>query len=150
MSPFKALYGHDPPPLLRGVADSTVEDVRLLLEERNQMLEELQFQLNRAQNRLKQDANKRRRTTVFEEEDLVFLKLHPYRMKLLATRINQKLSVKFYGPFEVFEKIGEVAYRLKLPDTARIHPVFHMSLLKKSLGPTVEPQPLPAALTDKG
>jgi len=69
------------------------------------------------------------------------LKLHPNRMKSLATRINKKLSAKFYESFKILEKIGEVAYRLKLLDNVRIHPMFHVSLLKKSLGLTVEPHP---------
>lgn len=44
---------------------------------------------------------------------------------------NSKLSPYFYGPFEVVQKIGDVTYKLKFPDTSTIHPVFHVSLLKK-------------------
>jgi len=117
------------------------------MEDRNQMLEELQFQLNRAQNRMWQAADKKRREVVFDIGDLVYLKIHPYIMKSLATRVNEKLSARFYGPFEVVERIGEVAYRLKLPQSAKIHLVFHVSLLKKSIGPSLSPQPLPTTLT---
>ncbi|XLT53274.1 hypothetical protein HN873_045878 [Arachis hypogaea] len=150
MTPFRALYGREPPALLRGGMESSVEEVRVLLEERNQMLDEIQFQLNRAQNRIRQSANKKRRDVSFEVGDFVYLKLQPYRMKSLAARSNQKLGARFYGPFEVLERIGAVAYRLKLPDTARIHPVFHISQLKKSVGPSLHPQPLPVALTEEG
>ena len=45
--------------------------------------------------------------------------------------IPAKLQKKFVGPFEVVEKIGSQAYRLKLPDSWTIHDVFHISLLKK-------------------
>ena len=44
------------------------------------------------------------------------------------------LSPHFYGPYKVLARIGIVSYRLELPSNARIHPVFHVSQLKKTLG----------------
>ena len=62
------------------------------------------------------------------------VKLQPYRQHSVALRKNQKLGMRFFGPFEVVERVGHVAYKLKLPEAARIHLVFHISLLKKFQG----------------
>ena len=52
----------------------------------------------------------------------------------LARRASQKLSFWFFGPFKILERIGAAAYKLALPASSSIHPVFHVSQLKVSHG----------------
>jgi hypothetical protein len=82
---------------------------------------------------MKRQAGKKRSERSFAVGDLVYLKLQPYIQSSLACRSNQKLAFKFFGPFKVIDKIGAVAYKLLLPETSSIHPVFHVSQLKKAV-----------------
>lgn len=148
MTPFKALYGLDPPTLLGdAVIPSRMEEVSQLVAQRDELLTDLRENLLKSQDFMRKHANKHRREVVFAENDWVFLKLQPYRLKSLAKKVNEKLSPRFYGPFKVLARVGEVAYRLDLPPTSKVHPVFHVSLLKKVVGPQCQPQPLPEMLS---
>ncbi|KAK4706922.1 hypothetical protein R3W88_033523 [Solanum pinnatisectum] len=54
-----------------------------------------------------------------------------------------KLSTRYVSPYQILKRIGKVAYELDLPnELAPVHPVFHVSLLKKCIGDLVSIIPL--------
>ncbi|CAD6253096.1 unnamed protein product [Miscanthus lutarioriparius] len=97
----------------------------------------IQHHLQRAQQRMKSQADKNRTEREFQVGDQVFLKLQPYIQSSVAPRTNMKLSYKFYGPFPILHRIGTVAYKLAVPEGSKIHPVVHVSQFKKHVAPLV-------------
>lgn len=62
---------------------------------------------------------------------------------------HQKLSKRYYGLFQISKKINTVAFELNLPPGLKIHPVFHISLLKPHIGdPPTTVTMLPQAFID--
>ena len=112
------------------------------------MLDELKRHLLRAQQLMKKHADDHRRDVQLEVGERVYLKLRPYRQHSVARRRNEKLAPRYFGPYEIVERIGAVAYRLKLPPTSVIHPVFHVSQLRRAIGDHEASTMLPATLTE--
>ncbi|KAI4313481.1 hypothetical protein L6164_026460 [Bauhinia variegata] len=93
---------------------------------------------------MKSQADSKRRDVSYNVGDWVYVKLRPYRQSSVSQALYHKLSKRFYGPFQISERIGIVAYQLNLPVSSKIHPVFHCSLLKPHQGPLVHvTDPLP-------
>lgn len=126
MTPFEALYGRPPPTIpFYCKGSSPVEAVDQSLIDRDTVLQHLKCNLASANNRMKQLADKKRHDVQFQVGDKVFIKLQPYRQHFIFRRAFQKLSCKFFGHFEVLERVEPVAYRLQFPAEARIHPVVY-------------------------
>lgn len=148
-TPYSVLYGQDPPmhlPYFLGTSSNEVVDRSLA--QREMVMQMLQFQLQKAQNRMKRHADKRRVEREFSVGDVVYLKLQPYRQFSVQQRTSNKLAPKFYGPYQVIDKVGKVAYRLQLPPTSKIHSTFHVSQLKKCSNPVVPAGVLPVFFND--
>lgn len=68
---------------------------------------------------------------MFDVGDFVFLKVS-LMSGVTWFRVKGKLAPRYMGPFQVIEKIGDIAYHLNLPVQLRhVHNVFHVSMLKK-------------------
>ncbi|XP_061374037.1 uncharacterized protein LOC133316315 [Gastrolobium bilobum] len=135
MSLFQSLYGKPPPSFPfypRGLAP--VDALDAALTERNDLLCSLKRSLLRAQQRMKLLADKHRVDRSFHVGDMVLLKLQPHRQVSVVRRSNHKLAKRFFGPFPVAEILSLVAYRLALPVGCKIHPTFHVSVLKRFYG----------------
>nr|MDZ8005329.1 RNase H-like domain-containing protein [Nostoc sp. DedSLP05] len=135
MSPFKALYGYDPP----SPRDWISTDIRVaaagdVIEETLETMRSLKENLQMAVNRMKQQADQHRTERTFEVGDMVFVRLQPYKQTTLKIAGKQKLHPKFYGPYKIRQKISDVAYALDIPNRGRLHDVFHVSCLKKQVG----------------
>ena len=104
------------------------------LSERKKIFQLVLQHLQRAQQYMKHQADKHRSECQFQVDDWVFLKLQPYVQTSVADRSSQKLAFKYFGPYKVLARVGSVAYRLELPPSSMIHPVFHVSQLKKAVG----------------
>ena len=65
---------------------------------------------------------------------MVYLMLQPYRQSTLRKKGSEKLKPRYYGPFKIIRRIGEMAYELELSANSRVHNFFHVSRLKKALG----------------
>ncbi|KAA8525489.1 hypothetical protein F0562_007344 [Nyssa sinensis] len=151
MTPFQALYGRLPPTILQyQVGNSLVNEVDQNLASRDALLGQLKDNLHAASNHMKQVVDSKWCDIEFEEGDMVFLKLHPYWQQTVFKRAYQKLASRFYVPYLIEKQVGKVAYRLQLPEGSRIHPIFHVSLLKKKVGEAYATSKDLPPLTDEG
>ena len=140
-SPFYLNYGEHPKlPIDTLTPDSNVEHVQTLLNKLKDNVQLAKEELMKSQANQIKYANMKRRDFVYKVGEKVLLstirKLNGDEkyINFVSKGPANKLNPRYIGPFEIIERVGEVAYKLKLPHEMmknNIHPVFHVSLLKK-------------------
>ncbi|MCO5593306.1 hypothetical protein L7F22_047314 [Adiantum nelumboides] len=100
----------------------------------------IKLALEKTQSKQKKAADHHRRELVFSLGDWVLLRFEKARLRKMKgkERLFPKLGMRYYGPFQVCDKISDVAYRLKLSEGWKIHNAFHVSLLRHFVGDVPE------------
>ncbi|CAI7806218.1 unnamed protein product, partial [Closterium sp. NIES-54] len=116
-----------------------------------QLWEKTQRRLTTMQNSQKQYADRQRRDHSVAVGDQVLLDTCNLNLSHLPT----KLRPRFCGPFLVEAQVTPVTFRLRLPDTWKLHNAFHVQLLKPYKDPNQQfqgrqlPPPPPVLVQDE-
>ncbi|MCO5571382.1 hypothetical protein L7F22_025122 [Adiantum nelumboides] len=81
--------------------------------------------LQKSQERQKKAADLHRHDSKLKENDWVLLRFDKARLR--QKKGKEELSMRYYGPFQITEQINDISFRLRLPDTWKIHNVFHVN-----------------------
>ncbi|GJY08686.1 putative reverse transcriptase domain-containing protein [Tanacetum coccineum] len=131
-APFEALYGRK---CRSPICWAEVREVQLtsldLVQETTEKIVQIKQRMQAARDRQKSYADLKRKLMEFQIKDKVMLKVLPWKGVIRLGK-RGKFNPRYVGPFKVLEKVGEVAYKLELPEELnRVHNTFHVSNLKK-------------------
>ncbi|XP_059313432.1 uncharacterized protein LOC132064460 [Lycium ferocissimum] len=135
MAPFEGLYGRR---CRSPIGWFDAFEVRLwgtdLLRESLDKAKVIEDKLLAAQSRQKEYADRKVQDLKFMVEEQVLLKVSPMKGVMRFGK-KGKLNPRFIGPYEILDRVGEVAYQLALSlGLSGVHPVFHVSMLKRYHG----------------
>ena len=139
ISPFYCVYGREPiTPSFFSTSSISSSSPAVISQasEIAYVIQEVKVNLEDAIQYQKEYVDKHRTDVSFKEGEEVLLST-----KNLKLKNHNKLNNPFCGPFKIVKKISEVAYELQLPTEMKIHPVFHISCLKKYITQTDRPSP---------
>ncbi|GJT13415.1 putative reverse transcriptase domain-containing protein [Tanacetum coccineum] len=129
---FEALYGRKcrSPVCWNEVGEAQILGPELIQETTEKIIQ-IKQRMQAARDRQKSYADLKRKPMKFQIGDKVMLKVSPWKGVVRFGK-RGKLNPRYVGPFKVIERVGEVAYKLELPEElSRVHNTFHVSNLKK-------------------
>ncbi|GJZ82681.1 putative reverse transcriptase domain-containing protein [Tanacetum coccineum] len=131
-APFEELYGqkYHSPVYWTEVGEAQILGPELI-QETTEKIVQIKQRMQAAHDRQKSYADLKRKPMEFQVRDKVMLKVSPWKGVVRFGK-RGKLNLRYVGPFKVLGKVGEVAYKLELPEElSRVHNTFHVSNLKK-------------------
>ncbi|GJT76953.1 putative reverse transcriptase domain-containing protein [Tanacetum coccineum] len=131
-APFESLYGRK---CRSPVCWAEVGEVKLtgpeLVQETTEKIIHIKQRMQVARNRQKSYADLKCKPMEFQVKDKVMLKVLPWKGVIRFGK-REKLNPRYVVPFKVLERVGDVAYKLELPEElSRVNNTFHVSNLKK-------------------
>nr|GFA41175.1 putative reverse transcriptase domain-containing protein [Tanacetum cinerariifolium] len=131
-TPFEALYSRKcrSPVYWTEVGEAQILGPELI-QETTEKIVQIEQRMQAACDRQKSYADLKRKPMEFQVGDKVMLKVSPWKGVVRFGK-REKLNPRYVGPFKVLERVGDVAYKLDLPEElSRVHNTFHVSNLKK-------------------
>ncbi|KAL0157924.1 hypothetical protein M9458_046000, partial [Cirrhinus mrigala] len=150
LSPFEVCYGYQPPVFEHQEPEVDVPSAQQLVRRCRRLWNHARTAIQKA-NRRYTIQHRRRHPPgrLFHVGDRVYLSTRNINLKTET----KKLTPRFIGPYKITHRLNPVTFRLQLPASLRIHPVFHQSQLKPVFFSPLSPQvtaPPPVRIIDGG
>ncbi|MCO5608883.1 hypothetical protein L7F22_063101 [Adiantum nelumboides] len=141
-APFEVVEGCNKVPPILHTTDKIFEADKYV-QDMDEMYKKVKVALEKTQAKQKKAADCHCREVVFSLGDWVLLRFEKARLKKMKgkEKLFPKLSTRYYGPFQVCDKISDIAYGLKLPENWKIHNAFHVSFIRPYVSDVPEDMP---------